>query len=551
MLSTNQPENEKLDDLENDVEITRTSIEELKEQMEQYSQTLRDMPSKASIIAILNENVASLREDIENQMLTQNSEIEQSSVTIKNIESNSVIKKIMKDMKELRVQVDESEGKEVSFEANEEQKEVILKILHQCIEELRVEFQKHNKIQDDKISNLEVKVANLEFSTGEHVSEQQIEDLRVQISDLEDVWSEEKVEHILGRVASLEQSNSSVQIAPVSSGMQNSNFEDFKDEINTKFNELDERLKLEHDKALSKIDEIKTNVDKADQEIKVSINDFKTLAGRELEIVLKEIKNIKNEMVEDSTKLKDKFEEINEQEDVKHDAVLIEIANLKTLLSNQEELINKSKESQNSQMIMAAPIADSSEVEFKLENLKEEITKQITEFKEELNKDKDFERDRILNCVQDINENKKLIDTKISEYEKAHQENESKDYVTTSEVENIFISYQQELDSTKVKVDSYYEEFKKSGEKIHEIELKYGRVARQANEIEERVVTIESEANNQLDKPLQIKNVKQSVLATDIFGSSKQEKQQLSDMFNDFTGKVSYFNKYRTRRFQG
>lgn len=539
-MSTNQPDNDKLDDLENDVEFTKTSVEELKEQMEQYSQTLRDMPSKASIINILNENVANLRVDIENHILTQNNEIEQSSITIKNIESNSVIKKIMKDLKELKAQVEESDGKGVTFDSNEDQKETILKILYQCIEEQKIECQKHNKIQDDKIHNLEVKVANLEFSTGELVTEQQIEEIKAQIDNMEDVWNEEKAEQILGRVANLEQNNSTVQAPPitsVSSLMPNSDLEDFKNEINNKFDDLDAKVKLEHDKAFGKIEEIKANVDKADEEIKASINDFKILAGKELEECLEEITNIKNEMIEDSTELKNKFDEMNKQQDEKNGVLLIEFDDLKALLGEHDDEINKLKEAPSTQSLMADPIVDPSQFEDKFDEFKDDITKQITEFKQEINKDKDFERDRILNCVQDINENKRLIDVKISEYDKAHQENESKDYVTTSEVENIFISYQQELDLTKAKVDEHYEEFKKSGEKMHEIELKYGRVARQANDIEERLVSIESEINNQSDKPLQIKNVKSNVETKDIFSSSKQDKQLISDMFNEFTGK--------------
>jgi hypothetical protein len=76
---------------------------------------------------------------------------------------------------------------------------------------------------------------------------------------------------------------------------------------------------------------------------------------------------------------------------------------------------------------------------------------------------------------------------------------------------------------------------------MHEIELKYGRVARQANDIEVRVTAVESNLNNQSDIPLQINDSRSALNTVTVLDSSKKELK-MSDMLNDFTNNEDALN---------
>jgi hypothetical protein len=47
------------------MEAARASITEMQDQMAVYSQTLRDMPSKASILAVLEDKLSAFKQEIE------------------------------------------------------------------------------------------------------------------------------------------------------------------------------------------------------------------------------------------------------------------------------------------------------------------------------------------------------------------------------------------------------------------------------------------------------------------------------------------------------
>jgi hypothetical protein len=437
------------------METVRTSVAEMQDQMAVYSQTLRDMPSKASILAVLEDKLSAFKQEIESKTISQNTEMkavgqgskldakpkENEFVALKqeiqmqavsqatnlkklytdianikkssdNIEDNSVIRKLMKDLNKLKTITEELEARESNPQEIEEQNEVVLKILYQCVEELRQEYQKHNKIQDDKISSLEIKVANLEFSTGGHASEQELRELKAQINELEDVGSEDKIEHILERVVSLEQNMSSANVQSTTTNIESSELQGLKDDMIKRFKDLDTKLKLEHSEASGKIDEILANVETADEQTMNSIEDIKANTREEIGELLQKIIDIKNEMMNESKMLEDKFDSINQQEDSKHDAVLSQISEMEINLSSQYESITKITQSiteitnsvtsqitnnVTNQNTTSETTVDSSVIDTKILNLKSELMGEIEDLELVLNQDKEFERERILN----------------------------------------------------------------------------------------------------------------------------------------------------------
>jgi hypothetical protein len=423
------------------METTRTAIAEIQDQMEVYSQTLRDMPSKASILAVLEEKLtafkkeiktqttsqsvgkpavgqgakpkeselfASFKEEIEIQTVSQATTLKQLSIDIANIkkssdniEDNSVVRKLMKDLKELKTVTEELEAKELNPQDIEEQNEVVLKILYQCVEELRQEYQKHNEIQDGKISKLEIKVANLEFSTGGHASEKELRELRTQIDELEDV-SDLKTDEILKRVVNLEKNTSGANVESTTTDVKNSDLKDLKDDMTKRFKDLDTKLKLEHNEASGKIEETIAYVETADEQTTNSIEDIKAYIKKEIGILSQKIIDNKNEMMNISTTMEDKFDKINKQNDTKRDAVLSQIKKMETNLSSQNESITRNKQSVteiknsvNNQNTTSDTTVDSSVIDKNLLNLKGELMREIEDLELVLNQDKEFERERI------------------------------------------------------------------------------------------------------------------------------------------------------------
>lgn len=252
-------------------------------------------------------------------------------------------------------------------------------------------------------------------------------------------------------------------------------------------------MRLEHDKAFGKIGEIKAKMEKADELVKSTIIELKESSVVEISTLFDKVMGIKNELIEDSQKLKEKFDKIDKEEIEKQEFVLEEIKRIELKITDQNEFVNKAIEGINSQSTASETVSkiDSSEIDSKIVDLKTEIEKELTCFKEEMNKDKDFERDRILNCVQELNDIKNLVDQKIDYYDKGQVEKQSQFTDNADELRSMIVDFEFQIQAISQEIKNNSERVEETDKKVHEVEQKYGRVARQANEISAKVEIIE------------------------------------------------------------
>ena len=133
--------------------------------------------------------------------------------------------------------------------------------------------------------------------------------------------------------------------------------------------------------------------------------------------------------------------------------------------------------------------------------------------------------------MQELNDNKKLIDTKIAEYAKSQEAKQTQFTENSEELRGMIVDFEFQLKGIEENFKSTSKSYEKMSEKVHEVETKYGRVARQANDLESRVEALEkggSTGAEFTDKPLQMDQDK-----------DPKDKFQMSDLFKDFQGNLS------------
>ena len=554
-----------------ELNFLQETVEQIQENLESFSQTLRNLPSKSGILKEVDERILKLKEEQSKIDAEQNQKIEREEIdklTIKvakiqeELDGNNILEIQVKAMKEnlesLQEKIDAQSNNEFSEEIKKFDEEITsissnlgnqleeFKILFNELEEKVEDLENFKNNQDSrqstKITQIQTKISELEIMVQNATTSSEIENMAAKLNLIEEKAEDnmkQQIEEIIVVKKKIDEIPQQQPAEQVESPDYTVEFNQYKEEINQKLKDLQSEVKLEHDKAFGEIGEIKAEVERADEMIKSTIDNLKESNGIEISSLFDKVMGIKNELIEDSRKLKEKFDRIDNEESEKQEFVLDEIKRLDSKISDQNLLVNKAIEGISNQSTASdtVPKIESSEINSKIENLKLQQEKELNLFKEEINKDKDFERDRILNCVQELNEIKKLVDQKIEDYDKGLVEKFSKFSENSDELRNMIVDFEFQIRAVDQGIIDNSQKIEDTQKKIHEVEQKYGRVARQANTISARIEEIEKSSpkvsqTNSIEEQLNMKNNSDSIENEEIKEDSS--KFDITDLFKSF-----------------
>jgi len=348
--------------------------------------------------------------------------------------------------------------------------------------------------------------------------------------------------------------------------------DDLKNELTAMIESHQTKVNEDQEKTKGKLSKIKEDVERSDEAIKTSIKKLKESNAEETNAMFSKILDIKNEIIDDSRRMKEKFDKIDREEDEKQEFVLDQIRRIEDKIDSQNdstmttaggksdkniimssvqkvsedsEIVKVKNELENQIQVFKLDIEKNfskvSDVKEEFQSLKDEmstIKADFNTFKDETSKDKDFNRDRILNFAQDINETKKLIDEKIDAYDKTKQDKFNNINSSIEDTNKKINNHDFRIKESEKIINKNSEANKKMDDKLFEVEQKYGRVARQANELSEKIETLQTAPEegkkfiNQdllsgvLEKPLQIDESKED-----------KSKFEMTDLFKSFNGK--------------
>lgn len=554
-----------------ELNFLQETVEQIQENLESFSQTLRNLPSKSGILKEVDERILKLKEEQSKIDAEQNQKIEREEIdklTIKvtkiqeELDGNNILEIQVKAMKEnlesLHEKIDAQSNNEFSEEIKKFDEKITsissnlgnqleeFKILFNELEEKVEDLENFKNNQDSRqsttITQIQTKISELEVMVQNASTSSEIENMAAKLNEIEEKAEDnmkQQIEEIIVVKKKIDEIPQQQPAEQVESPDYTVEFNQYKEEINQKLKDLQSEVKLEHDKAFGKIGEIKAEVERADEMIKSTIDNLKESNGIEISSLFDKVMGIKNELIEDSRKLKEKFDRIDNEESEKQEFVLDEIKRLDSKISDQNLLVNKAIEGISNQSTASdtVPKIESSEINSKIENLKLQQEKELNLFKEEINKDKDFERDRILNCVQELNEIKKLVDQKIEDYDKGLVEKFSKFSENSDELRNMIVDFEFQIRAVDQGIIDNSQKIEDTQKKIHEVEQKYGRVARQANTISTRIEEIEKSSpkvfqTNSIEEQLNMKNNSDSIENEEIKEDSS--KFDITDLFKSF-----------------
>jgi len=258
--------------------------------------------------------------------------------------------------------------------------------------------------------------------------------------------------------------------------------------------ELQNQAKDAHDKVFGKIGELKAEMDKTDSLIEKKIIEINKINDQDTTATIKEIIDIKQEIFENQNTLEKKFNTVNKEENQKHKDVLTEISKIYSLIDEKHDHITTSIKKLEEAPPASNPFNSKAaeEVEVKQKESHTEFEAKFKAFKEESSKDKEFERERILNCVKELNETKdycqKLVKKEISDLSevenKKHNALQTKIQAIEKEIKAVDLKHTQ-LDKS---LQSRDEKFSKMQTSTDELFQKYAKVQRFANEQAEKVI---------------------------------------------------------------
>lgn len=355
MTESNQ-DHSKLSNIESELKSLKASIAEISERQEDYSQTLRELPSKSSIMKEVTTEIEELNKKIKDTQTSLEKKISEQSASAQGFE---LVEEKLEQLEAQLLSKDDNDYANLIAELQEQVKAFEAEI--------------------NKIPALEEKIDENQQNT-----EYSVESLVERIDNLESASNTIKTEKN-EEVASLKKKIEEISKAQVaqpepvedeSHKVDEEVVEALRTEIDEKLHKLQEDLKHTHDKAFGKIGEIKAEVDKADEKIKQSIDELRQSNNDETAQIFDRIIDIKNELLEDSKNLKAKFEKIDQVEDKKHETVMEEISKLHEMINEQKETVIEAAEKVG-QSKPEPQVIDTSKIDEKIEKVKADMLSSI------------------------------------------------------------------------------------------------------------------------------------------------------------------------------
>jgi hypothetical protein len=216
-----------------------------------------------------------------------------------------------------------------------------------------------------------------------------------------------------------------------------------------------------------------------------------------LEAMVKEIKENRKEV---ENIVKKEVEKAEKKEEKNNLALLAEIEKIYKLINEKHDHLSSTlKKIETSSSEGFSPFGkkedkkeDKKEVGFSaFEDAKKGLQKEFEIFKSENAKDKEFERDRILNCVTELNENKKycdkLVKQEIDNMAKQEEKKHQQILVALKDYKTQFKTIEEEIKGIEKGLKVRDEKMKKTESQVDELYTKYAKVIRLANELSDKV----------------------------------------------------------------
>ncbi|CAI2373127.1 unnamed protein product [Moneuplotes crassus] len=571
-------------EVQDEIYALQQDIEQIQSNMEGYSETLRNLPTKEGILSKVDEKIVKAKQEQSMIDAAQDMNFDNSVLDVISQKCTKLQEQVDDQEKELHSELQNlGEDFQAFKDTTNKNQESIAESIHTVDEKVTqvstnlssqlqsfeeafndietqvgdlVEFKtqqlKLNK--EDKVAPVQQKISTIEEMLKKDSESQKLQSLEKRFDEIETQIQQDKEQNseeitvFKNKIDEIQVSASAPQAASIDEDAMQAIQQDFDE----RFNELSATIKKDYDKLSSKINGLNEDVERADEVIKTSIQSLKDQSGEEISSLFEKILQIKNELIEDSRKLKERFERIDKEETDKQEFVLKELKRLDAKIEEQAEEFDKDLHNvSKGESTSVASTVNNSEVNSKISELKAEMLQEISNFKEEATKDRDFERDRILNCVQDINDSKKLMDTKIDEYDKKIVAKFAEVIDSNNEVREFAIETENSVKEAENLIKTSTSKIKEIEDKVFETMQKYGRVAKQANDIEVRIETLEEKVSKGgvmspsdfEEKPLQIeesKGEKDKFEMTDLFKNFNEEKDAKTSKPEDKAQKDRY-----------
>ncbi|CAI2376950.1 unnamed protein product [Moneuplotes crassus] len=324
--------------------------------------------------------------------------------------------------------------------------------------------------------------------------------------------------------------------APRKSSIDEDAIEDLQRDVGQMFAKMEAKLKQLSDKVYRRINEIDDDVHRSDDMIRASIQSLKDQNGVEISALFERVVHIKNEIIEDSKKLKDKFTRIEREENAKQEFVIKEIKKLSSRMDGRGSSTDvKSTKVSKKEAKESAATLNLLEFDSMIAQLKAELMSDLNGFKAKINKDEDFQRDRIKGCYEEISSTKVLIDSKIKDYSKkvASQFTEVND-----KVEKVKVAVAKNSNSIKATGDTAKKntaKIKAATDQATEALKKIAKVERVATENDEEI----NELSERVDKCFDlIQSGSQETAFNSNISNGNQKFSNLGDIFKYSMGNM-------------